>query len=117
MKLLLFFLSSLVLAPLVVVFLVTSGVGPLWLLLPALAFAVVVGLAIALEQWMRVISATALRWALVLPALVLLGLSIFAIATTASQPWILWTILSVSALTLLGAAFPVPLRRSFTMGR
>lgn len=119
MRLLLFFLSSLVLAPLVVLFLVTSGVAPLWLLLPALAFSVVVGLAIVLEQWMRLISLTVLRWSLVLPGAILIGLSAFALVTMASQPWILWMILSVAALTLLVGTFltPTPTHRPLTMGR
>lgn len=104
MKLLLLFLSSLMLGPLVVFVLVTSGAAPARLLIPALAFAILVGMAVAAQQWLRLLGIVALRILLVVPALVLIGLCVYAFAALPASHWVLWAILATAVFTLLVGA-------------
>jgi len=107
MKLMCLLGSSALLAPLVSFLLLTGAVAPLWLLVPVLLLAIVMGTSIAAQQWLRVIGIVALRLLLVMFALSLLVLSLVALATIPAPHWILWAIIGTGLLALVVGLRPL----------
>ncbi len=108
MKLTILVVASIVLAVLVGYSLAVGPVAPLWLALPALAFAAAVGASIVLRQWLPVVVLGLLRAMFVGFGVVLVALGAIALADARSSHWILVPILATAIIALLVGVTHVP---------
>ena len=107
MKLFVLLGSSVLLAPLIAFFLLSGATAPLWLLAPALLFAVLIGATIVAQQWLRLLGVVALQLLIVVFAFAMAGLCIVALTTVPTPHWIVWAVLVTALLALLVGIKPV----------
>jgi hypothetical protein len=98
-------LSSLLLAPIVILALMTSEVAPSWVLVPALLVATAVGAAVLSATGSRTVGPCALGKLLFVTAVALLALTVVAFALDPARPFVLSAILAYAVLLLFAGAY------------
>lgn len=106
MKIPVLYAAVAIVLPLALYGLVSEAFVPLWLILPALGFALGIGAVVVFHQWLRVIGFGVLRLVGAVAGLTLLTTALLAVMQTAAAEGIVWPLLVAAAAVLLVTLLP-----------
>lgn len=108
MKLAILYAVTTIVLPLALYAGVGAVVVPIWLVVPALSFALIVGGVIVFHQWLRLIGFALVRIAVLVVSLTLLTAALLAVQQAAAAGWLLWPLVVAGLAALIVAMWPAP---------